>query len=86
MVVYSLDTRKLLECLSEDSKDGSPEVLGRTAGRQFLEREIADRLSVKLDDTSPGAKDLCVGDWSVLESSENGDSFGMSTFGSQPSR
>jgi hypothetical protein len=86
LVVYSLDTCELLERLSEDSKECSPEVLGRTAGRQLLESEIADRLGVKFDYTSPGAENLCVGHWSVLQSSENGNSFGMSTFGSQPSR
>lgn len=54
----SLDPAELLECLRQDTKDRSSEVLRGSTSDELLDGKVADRLSIELNDTSPGAENF----------------------------
>jgi hypothetical protein len=72
--------------LNQHTKCSSPEVLHASVVEELLEGELALGLGSRINDTLPCVEHLVVGDRLVVQRSEYGDGFGVSTFADEPSR
>lgn len=77
-------TGNLLEHLSQDTDEGSSEVLLLAVLEQLLELEVTFSLGDRVYDTVPCLDDLGVIDGLVVQRSEHSEGFLMTTFAGQP--
>lgn len=78
--IDSLDTGDLLETLCGNTQHHSSEMLTLAMSEQLLDFEITGRVLDRIDDTSPGLLNGGVINRRSVQSSEDGDCLGVTTF------